>query len=207
MKGRIPLAEAQRVARKWLDVFKDDCLRIEVAGSIRRKREEVGDIEIVAIPKPSEPKHLALLPGAPAADENNSPLFERIHDLSTSRNGPPPIAVTKGLPGLQNGKARYIQLFDKKEDLYVDLFLAKPETWGVIFTIRTGSADFSHGLMIRANQLGMTSHKGRLCFRQTRTLAVPLPTPEERDVFKALRIRWVEPPLRHDVRDVMPSPS
>lgn len=219
MKGRIPLAEAQRVAWDWTRTLAPDCARIEVAGSIRRKRETIGDVEIVAIPTPGEPEQVALLPGLTGTEKQKlPPLFERIHDLSNSRNGSAPIVVTKGAPGLLNGRARYLQIHDKNEDLYVDLFLASPDTWGVIFAIRTGSADFSHGLMIRANQRGMTSCKGRLVLKgevfhddkgATKVVSLPelLKTPEERDVFEALRIEWVEPPLRRGTDDIKALPS
>ena len=184
MKGKIPLAEAHRIAWLWRDRLIPDCKRIEIAGSIRRECETVGDIEIVAIPKPA--------------------LFGRIHDLTYSRKGSPPIVVTKGAPGLLNGKARYIQIYDAGEKIYLDLFLCMPETWGVIFAIRTGSAEFSHGLMIRANKLGMTSIQGRIHQATDNGFCIAAQTPEERDVFEALQIQWVEPPQRHGFSDIKP---
>ena len=195
MKGKIPLAEAQRIAWDWTRRFTLDCKRIEVAGSVRRKCEIVGDIEIVAIPKPS--------------------FFGRILDLEQPGNGHKPLLVTKGAPGLRNGKARYVQIYDKYEDVFIDLFLTTPETWSVIFAIRTGSAEFSHGLMGRANRIGLTSYQGRLVPNselirggndkvKSMGLAAPLDTPEERDVFEALQIEWVEPPMRRGFSDIKP---
>ena len=42
--------EARRIALKYLNILKPYCTRIEIAGSIRREKPEVKDIEIVAIP-------------------------------------------------------------------------------------------------------------------------------------------------------------
>jgi len=41
---------AKRIAEKYLNILKPYCTRIEIAGSIRREKPEVKDIEIVAIP-------------------------------------------------------------------------------------------------------------------------------------------------------------
>lgn len=216
MKGKIPLAEAQRIAWDWVRVLAPDCERIEVAGSIRRKCETVGDVEIAAILTPGKPEQVALLPGLAGTEKQKlPPLFERIHDLENFRNGTSPILVTKGTPGLLNGQARYLQIYDRTEKIYLDLFLATKETWGVIFTIRTGSAEFSHGLMLHANRIGLTSYQGRLVPAaevirgkngkpKAMGLAVPFETPEERDVFEALKIQWIEPEERHGVLDIKP---
>jgi len=44
------LEEAKKIADKYVKILKPYCLRIEIAGSIRREKSEVKDIEIVAIP-------------------------------------------------------------------------------------------------------------------------------------------------------------
>ncbi|MCX6753734.1 MAG: hypothetical protein NTV03_01615, partial [Candidatus Nomurabacteria bacterium] len=49
---RYPLAEAMRIAEALLEELKPHCARIAVAGSVRRKKADCGDIELVAIPKP-----------------------------------------------------------------------------------------------------------------------------------------------------------
>src|ERR1035437_1907534 len=49
---RYPYAEAYAIALDVLEQLKPHCIRAEIAGSLRRKKPLVGDIEIVAIPKP-----------------------------------------------------------------------------------------------------------------------------------------------------------
>lgn len=50
--GSFPLYEAELIALSVKDKLTPYCSRIEIAGSIRRRCRTVGDIEIVAIPKP-----------------------------------------------------------------------------------------------------------------------------------------------------------
>ena len=45
------LAQAQDIAEKYLNLLRPHCLRIEIAGSIRREKLDVKDIEIVCIPQ------------------------------------------------------------------------------------------------------------------------------------------------------------
>lgn len=76
----------------------------------------------------------------------------------------------------------------------LDLFICSPETWGVNFTVRTGSAQFSSALAARWSAFGYTSKDARLHHRDG-TVA---DTPEEESIFKLLRLEWVEPRDRHD---------
>ncbi len=46
------LDKALEIAEKTKELLAPYCERIEIAGSIRRKKPEVKDIELVAIPKP-----------------------------------------------------------------------------------------------------------------------------------------------------------
>src|SRR5438045_3687642 len=48
---RTPLAEARAIAEDFRDLIADSCDQVEIAGSIRRQKPDIGDIEIVAVPK------------------------------------------------------------------------------------------------------------------------------------------------------------
>src|SRR5438876_12139133 len=50
----IPLAQAERLAAKIVTELNTFCERIEIAGSIRRRRPVVNDIDIVALPMPGQ---------------------------------------------------------------------------------------------------------------------------------------------------------
>lgn len=45
------LKKAQEIANEFIDLVKDQYLKIEIVGSIRREKAEVKDIDLVAIPK------------------------------------------------------------------------------------------------------------------------------------------------------------
>jgi len=48
------LQQAETIAKNFLSEIKEFCERIEIAGSIRRKKPEVNDIDIVLIPRQRE---------------------------------------------------------------------------------------------------------------------------------------------------------
>ena len=50
-----PLAEALEVANHIQSALAPHCARVEIAGSIRRRRPSIGDVEIVCLPHPYEP--------------------------------------------------------------------------------------------------------------------------------------------------------
>lgn len=167
------------VAEHLLDVLGQFCTRIELAGSLRRRAPLVGDIEIVAIPVP----RLDLF-GHPIAASTALDVF-----LSDR------VALVKDGP-------RYKQFVYRGHA--ADLFLATNETWGSIFTLRTGSADFSHWLVTRrphgACPPSVAFIEGRL-----HAHGRLLHTPEEIDVFHALGLVYIEPdqrtgPLPHAAR-------
>ncbi|MDP2952014.1 MAG: hypothetical protein Q8O76_01695, partial [Chloroflexota bacterium] len=48
---RFPLLHASAVARDLMELLEASCERLAIAGSIRRKKPDVGDIELLAIPR------------------------------------------------------------------------------------------------------------------------------------------------------------
>lgn len=172
MKTKRPYDEALAIANDLLTLLRPACERIEIAGSLRRKKAEIGDIEVVAIPKTRAVKDLF----------DNEIARVSLVDLTLED-----MAFTK------NGD-KYKQF--EYGGMTVDLFLATPETWGVIYVIRTGNAEFSHWLVTPHYAGGampgtMRCQDGRLW----KSGAV-LNTPEEADVFAALGLAWVEPEAR-----------
>jgi DNA polymerase/3'-5' exonuclease PolX len=152
--------------------------RIEPAGSYRRRKPEVGDIEIVAIPKLLPPPDL--FGDAPA---ERSPRFTAaVESLGEILAGDP-------------RTGRYIKLLVGDENpIQLDLFLARPENWGLIFAIRTGSADFSHRVLASGwKKNGLESCDGMLHSVNTgRTIHCR----EEQDLFDLIRVPFVPPEKR-----------
>lgn len=216
---RRPLAEARRVAEGFARALEPSCDRIELAGSIRRCKETVGDIEMVCIPKHREEEGLKpdLFRPPPILEVNC--VWEAIQGMGSAVCEPIKLQASPqqrfvesiGLPWPERDPhwhrkrlkdaARYFKLFLPRSGFRVDLFLATPETWGVIFAIRTGSSDFSRALVTRWTFLTRGHSKdGRLCDRDGNLLS----TPEERDVFDLCRVRYIAPPLRLDASSLEP---
>ena len=165
---RFPIEEARKIALATVEQLRPHCIRIEIAGSIRRKKEMVGDIEIVAIPKPF-----------------SSGLFAS--GIATV------VSQWKKIKGdLVYQDKRYTQR-TLPEGITLDLFLADEINWGYIFAIRTGSADYSHLVLARGwVQRGFKGIGGYL-FRNGERVAIP----EEKDLFEIVGIPYAEPEDRN----------
>lgn len=182
-KTKWPLAEAEGIAGALVADLLPVCRRIEVAGSVRRRKDLVGDIEIVAIPR-YEPAGLF-------GDCLANRLWEHLHQSGAYR-------FSKG----DNPDGRYYQLaLPAHPDLQVDLFLAQPENWGLILLVRTGSAEFSAAMLARWKRVqgigreGAGSVDGRLVTRDGAVVS----TPEEETVFRLLGLVSVPPERRTGV--------
>lgn len=131
-------SDALVIAKDFAMYLGQACKRIEVAGSVRRCKDEVKDIEFVAIP------NLELMPTIIKAEFGK----------------PVPKQYKTFLDELLDKQVQYEKIkFQKNGDKYkkfklldwnvsVDLFLVLPPAmWGVQYLIRTGPADFSHWMV------------------------------------------------------------
>ena len=172
---RIPLAEAQDLANAVVNVLKPVCQRVEIAGSIRRKKADIGDIEIVCIP-----------------NEVEVGLFgETDYDVKAVYNA----LKEHGYMPFKGG-SKYIAC--RKFGTQYDVFVATRETWGCVFMIRTGSAEFSRKMVTKKLHGGYCPHEyyffeGRLRSKS----GTPIDTPEEIDVFNVLGLDYIEPEKRY----------
>jgi DNA polymerase/3'-5' exonuclease PolX len=171
---RIRLDLAEHHAETLAAAMRPHCLRVQVAGSIRRRRADVGDLEIVAIPTWEDdlpPGHLLPVP------------VNRLHEW----------ALRQELEGADRGKAWKARFAN---GMRLDLFLVTPDSWGIQLAIRTGAATFSRALVERAREVGLPCHGGYL--RDGDDDGPIIPTPEERVVFELLKLRWLPPEARFD---------
>ena len=173
-KQKIPLSEAKRIAEDIIKVLAPLCERIEIAGSARRKKAEVGDIELVAIPKPSH-------------DMFGNELPDHLLDFASWHL----------LGRVESNGHKYKKIIlDAGPQL--DLFIVTPPAqWGVIFMIRTGPAEYGHAIVTPRVHGGLLpSHlrvrEGAIWLNEL----APLETPEESDVYNLLGIPYVEPEAR-----------
>lgn len=117
---------ANDIARKIHEQLVPYCVRLGVAGSLRRNKPEVKDIEIVCLPKN---KPLVDLFGFETA---HYPLLDYLRgEFARDKEK-------------VKGEEKYFQFWLKHEEIALDLFIVTPPAqWGVIYTIRTGPAEFS----------------------------------------------------------------
>ncbi len=188
-------------AQVLLELLRPHCAQIEIAGSLRRGKETVGDAEIVAVPRYEErtiPGQLDLFGGGTAASiERVSVLDKRLEEMIAAGDlyRDRPHSAHKGLWG-EKMKTLWTKVLDEGLIYYlqVDLFIVTPPAqWGPIFTIRTGPEEFTGrtGLMAYIN--GQTKYQqidGRLIVRAT---GEEIPTPTEQSYFEALGLPWIEP--------------
>lgn len=188
----MPLADALPLAIELRDLLAPACERIEIAGSIRRAKPWVSDIELVAIPRFEERPGGDLWGGI----ETVNLLEERVRTGCAAGGDLELRVVTSHRKdgsldyGHRDGPAFKALSF---ADVPVDLFIVQPGVtdWGVIFAIRTGPADWSHRLVTDCQQYLRRVKDGRV-YRAGQYA----PCPEERDFFAAIGQPWVEPEER-----------
>jgi len=203
---RIPLAEARGLAAEVVDLLAPFCERIEIAGSIRRGRATIGDLEIVALPRLVEERQPDLFGnGKPSTvnllDQRCDALREQgVFGTRVDKNGRP-----RWGSGLKWSAYRGVNL---------DLFGVSGLTaqWGLILLIRTGSADFSHRFVTPAAPAAQTLWLGPAGAKRRHRGWLPpgfsvergalwaggalVPTPEETDCFDAVGREFVAPEHR-----------
>ena len=190
------LQKGEIYSKRIVEILEPHCSVINIAGSIRRKKTEVKDIEIVAIPKK------IFIPYDLFEKERgySVPIAGFVNALTQFTD-----TVVKGKPD-----GRYMQI-KVKGDETLDLFMPQEEDYFRQFAIRTGSADFSQKVIaaawVRNGWVG--THNGlrkRIDCVQTldsSTWNLSNPEPElppiwdsEQDFFKWLQIDYVKPENR-----------
>lgn len=169
--NRIPLARAAEIADRVLCQLTPHCHLISIAGSIRRGRPTIGDIEIVCVPK----AYLA------------TPLFSS--GIAT---------VVEQWPKIKGGlPCRYTQRL-LPSGMKLDLFMPDPRGYGLQLAIRTGSAEWCRQVLAPAwVKAGYRSEGGVLHTRVDEDWPdnwdATVPTPDERKLFELIGLPWVDP--------------
>ena len=205
----LPLAEA--ICAKLADC----CERIEIAGSLRRGNQIVGDIEIVAIPRITRTatQPTSLFDGSEEKESFNteyvsfSTLDVRLTELCEAHK----LQLIKG-----GDRMKCYHILTVKPPIQLDLFLAKPDNWGMILAIRTGPTDYSRHIVTQHHKGGPLAYRHRVKVgfvwvavgeneatapdEQTQFIDGLLyklkPMPEEKDFFELVSGGWVHPSKR-----------
>jgi DNA polymerase/3'-5' exonuclease PolX len=182
------LEEAKTIADRLVAALADDCVAIQVAGSIRREKPEVKDIEIVALPHSAED-----LFGGPCENFTGvkDVLFNMIakHELRCD-------------PGRLNKNAtKYFRYLVPPSDIALDLFLADKDNFGSILAIRTGPGgmpSFSQACVTQRRKGGLLpnylKHEDGYLWALDRDLkSYKVSCSTEQEFFDELGIPWIEP--------------
>lgn len=183
---RIPLAQAEQLAAELAIYLQPSCERIQIAGSIRRRREDVKDIEIVAVPKLWPIKNL---------------LGDQVGETDALELTCHQLVDTGVLSRRTDSPAwgpRYKRLVF--QSVPVDLFIVTPPAqWGVILAIRTGPGEFSKALVTKRRFGGLLPDKykvadGAIRYNLSEMIVPNVETEEE--LFRLLGLPWLEPEQR-----------
>ena len=177
------LAEAQKIAEATRALLEPFCERLEVAGSIRRKRPICNDVDIVAIPKVKEHKNLL-----GEIDSREDLLRQALIDYARANR--PKVFWTSGKEpekGAQN-------LILQGPKCQLDVWLATPATWTTRLITRTGS--MQHNIWVAKRALARRckfySYEGLYSFAAG---ALMQPDSEER-FYEALGLPFIPPEKR-----------
>ncbi len=119
------LAQAQKTADSALGRFRPYCSQIEIAGSVRRARRFVNDIDIVLIP----------------TDRNA--VGRVLMEMAVESTGSPK-------PEMAGPKIARVM----HQGIRLDIYYATPETFATLLLIRTGSKRHNAHLAGRAKEKG-----------------------------------------------------
>jgi DNA polymerase/3'-5' exonuclease PolX len=200
---RVALSTAERLAEDLVNLLRRSCARIEVAGSIRRQVADVGDIDLVCIPRlvfeaeTSDSFDMFGSPVAAAPAVGRSLLHERCNELLEAGQ----IGHRLDVNGRKSwGPSLKHALYG---DLALDIRSVTYDTWAYWLTVATGPAEFSKRLVTDRRQGGLCPHHlhfkdGRLRRRDTEE---PLDTPDEATLFEAMGWAWLPPKARTDTAE------
>jgi DNA polymerase/3'-5' exonuclease PolX len=161
--GLWSLADARAIAEGVVEKLSPVCSRISIAGSIRREKAIVKDIEIVCIP-------------------NDADIMEFFGIINQ----------WQAIKGKATGKYTQRML---PEGIKCDIFIAKPDNWGLQLAIRTGSATYSHLVLAKGwSKRHFKAREGMLTKRNDSNFIIPIR--EEQELFDLIKIPYLEPKYR-----------
>ena len=164
---------AQKIADEILERLKPHCHQCNIAGSVRREKPEVKDIEFVLHPK-----------------DYQTGLFKSgVAEIIDS------FEFLKG--EMNYGKCKYAQrylsigLHPPRQEIKIDFFFADAENYGWIYALRTGSKQFNFTYLREMAKRGYKSEGGYIRHNGEKILI-----PDEANLFLRLGMKYVEPKNR-----------
>lgn len=183
-KTKFPRKTALAVARELVEVLEPYTERLIVAGSLRRRLPEVGDVEIVFVPKMVESRVDLFKRGQ--AQATDQPLAKLLREGVLTKRPKKDGTLTWGD---KNKLALHV-----KSGIPVDLFAATEATWFSTLICRTGSAKHNIAVASAAQKLGLKWHPYGEGFTDGDGKVIRLTS--EPHLFEILGWKWAEPWMR-----------
>ena len=193
-------AEGLELAKRLVALLEPVCARVVIAGSLRRRQPEVGDIDLVAELASDVPARIA-----------QARLDSRV--VSLLRDGTLKEATGKKAMGekqkrflVSSGIIRTYVEGDKagtrEHDLnvYIDLCSVETANFGYRLALSTGDADWNKLLVTARSLGGLKDDPIVLCKGAVYRAGVQVAVPNERAFFAALGLPFVAPQERCKTR-------
>ncbi|MGH7468720.1 MAG: hypothetical protein ACRENP_12250 [Longimicrobiales bacterium] len=184
-------AQARDIALNLVEDLRPVVELCKVAGSLRRRRATVKDLELVVMPRAGVPDLLGNVP-APDVESIRAKVIEW---------GEPVKGCTDKSPG------KYMQVTHVLgyAQLTCDVFVVTPPAnfWSIL-AIRTGPAALGHVCVTHLQRFGMVHDGGRII--DTRTKRDVLVESEE-DFFRLCGMPFYKPHLRDSIEARTPLPA
>ncbi len=196
--SRIPLADARKIAEDFARLFDGTWDKWVIAGSVRRQKPDVGDIEHVCIPKLEAVRvpvkgTESLFGGPPETRvEVVNRLWQRADELLLCGE------IAKAL----YGETQTTRWGDKLrgvvwKGIKHEIFSADRDNWGCILTIRTVPAEFSKAMVTKLNiDQVYRQHEGYLRYVGSAGDGRIKPCPDEETFFAAVGWEYRAPEKR-----------
>lgn len=180
-KVKWPRSAALEVARELCARLKPHCSRLVVAGSLRRRGKEVGDVEILYVPM-CERRKVDLL-----SDKEFSLADEEIERMKAEGIlSPRPSTAGVMTWGDKNKLALH------RGGMPVDLFRTSEEAWWNYLVCRTGPSELNVRIAEAAKEKGWKWNPYGAGFTRQGS-GDPHPVASEREVFEFVGLPYAEP--------------
>lgn len=187
-KKKYPRADAIRVAKEICDALKGKVEALIVAGSLRRRKELVGDVEIIFIPKIEDVV-------------NREDLFGSFIESDLARNAIDDL-LSRGILSKRLNE-RGSEMWGEKNKLAthvatgmpVDLFRATADNWFNYLVCRTGSSENNVRICTAAQRGGLKWNPYGSGFTRLSD-GQEIKVSSERDVFRIAGLEYLEPHQR-----------
>lgn len=183
MKTKFPRAQAIEVARFLHEALKEVTERIIFAGSLRRMKQQVGDVEVLYVPKWIE-QQIGLFPGDVQHINQVDVVLEELRHRRILR---PRLGVlNQTCWGPKNKLAEHIP-----SGIPVDLFSTSTDCWWNYLVCRTGGEQTNRQIAVAAQQRGWKWNPYRDGFTDENGRAIRVES--EKQVFDLVGLPYRKP--------------